>query len=287
MLRHQIDHRPAVPIVPVPSPALQRVRAAGRLSFRATAGVTHVADLYQEGACRLRLPRIAPGEPPEAITINTAGGLTGGDRVDLSVALDDGAAAVVTSQACEKIYRAAADEARIRTSITLAPGSHLDWLAQPMIVFNRARVRRTLSVEMADDAAFLGVESVILGRTAMGETVSHGAVHEAWRIRRGGRLIYADAFRAEGNVADILSAPATGLGARATGTIVHCAPEAEAALPRAREIVGDLRSEAAASAWNGLLMVRLVSHDGQALLTDLSRFFTAYRGRPMPRTWLC
>ena len=100
-------------------------------------------------------------------------------------------------------------------------------------------------------------------------------------------MVFADAFRADGDIAHVLSAPATGQGARAAATIVHCAPEAEAALPHARAVVGDLRCEAAASAWNGLLMVRLISRDGQVLLADLMRFLTAYRGRPMPRTWLC
>ena len=75
-------------------------------------GRTRIGRLYQEGAAKIRMPRTS-ADPLEAVLINTAGGLTGGDRLDWAVDVGDGASATVTTQACEKVYRAASDGAEV------------------------------------------------------------------------------------------------------------------------------------------------------------------------------
>lgn len=266
---------------------LQRVSGLGRLGVHNASGTSRITELYQDGACRLRLPRVATGMPPEIITINTAGGLTGGDHLELTVAVGRDAETIVSSQACEKIYRAADGEVRIATSISLEAASRIAWLAQPMIVFDHARVRRTLAVDMADDASFLAVDGMILGRTAMGEEVTTGHVHDGWRIRRGGKLVVADAFRVGPDIASACAHPATFRARRALATIIYCAPDAETRLAQARTINSSLAAEAVASAWNGVLLNRFLSQDGHRLIADLIQFLTEFRGRPMPRTWAC
>lgn len=266
---------------------LQRVVGVARLGVHNPGGASRIKELYQEGAFRLRLPRPALDEPPEVITINTAGGLTGGDRLDLAVNVERNAEAVVTSQACERIYRSSGGRAHIGGQIKLGPASRLAWLAQPMIVFDRSDVRRTLSVDMADDARLLAVDGLILGRTAMGEDTTSGSIHDGWRIRRGGKLVVADAFRAGPDIAPLRAKPAA-LGARrAIATIVYCAPDAERRLGEARGIISALTGDAAASAWNGCLLIRVLSDSGQTLVADLIRFLSEFRNRPVPRTWTC
>jgi urease accessory protein len=41
------------------------------------------------------------------------------------------------------------------------------------------------------------------------------------------------------------------------------------------------------SAWNGMLVARLIAPTGQALRADLMRLVEALRGEPMPRVWTC
>ena len=69
-----------------------------------------------------------------------------------------------------------------------------------MIMFDGARVRRSLSVDVAVGATLLAVEGVILGRTAMGEELRSARIRDGWRVRRAGALIYADAFVADGDL---------------------------------------------------------------------------------------
>jgi urease accessory protein len=271
-----------------PLPLLQRTTGSGRLRFGAEGGHTRLAGLYQQGAMRLRPVRgHAQGGAREVVAINTAGGLTGGDRLDLAVVLDAGAEAVVTTPACEKVYRSAGGEAAIATTLALGAGARLDWLPQPMLLFDGSATRRSLTVEMATDARLLAAEAVILGRTAMGEAVTRGRLHDGWRVKRGGRLLFADTLVFAGDAAAALATGATLAGRRAFGTLLYVAPDAEARLEAARNLLEAGRSEWGASAWSGMLVVRFAAADGQMLIDDVAAFLAAFRTAPLPRSWLC
>ena len=263
------------------TPALERTTGAGRVRISERG----VAELHQQGALRLKPTR--GGVQTEIVAINTAGGLTGGDRLDLAMRLDTNAAATFTTTACKKIYRSAGGEATVSTTIHIAPGARLDWLPQPMILFDRARIRRSLALDIAGDASLLAVEGVILGRTAMGEELRSGSVHDAWRVCRDGVLVYADAFRAEGDVRRGLAGRAAIGDARAFATALYVAPDAEARIGTVRDGLQACAGETGASAWNGLLAVRFLAADGGALIADLGRFLSAFRGAPLPRSWSC
>jgi urease accessory protein len=140
---------------------------------------------------------------------------------------------------------------------------------------------------MASDARLLAVEGVILGRTAMAEEMRSGAIHDGWRIRRGGRLVYADSFQALGDVRGGLATRATLGGARAFATVVVVAPDVERRTDAARDALGSCTSETGASAWNGILVIRFLAPEGQSLVADLGTFLSAFRAAPLPRSWLC
>ena len=266
---------------------LPRTEGSVRLSFVRRGNDTALETLHQAGAMRARFPRPADGAAPEAVLLNTAGGLTGGDRIAVDVALAAGAAATVTSAAAEKIYRARDDEAAIRVRIALGPGARLGWLPQPTILFDQARLDRATEVELAGDASFLGVEMLIFGRAAMGEDVHHGAARDRWRVRRDGALVFADALRADGAIAGILDRKATLDGARASAMLLYAAPDAAARLDEVRTLLQGGASVAGASAWNGLLAVRALARDGRTLQRDMAAVLVALSGRPLPRVWQC
>jgi urease accessory protein len=219
------------------------------------------------------------------VLINTGGGMTGGDRMSLDVAVRAGADAVVTTQAAEKIYRSDGPDTEIAASLDLQPGSRLAWLPQEQILFDGARLRRTLAVAMPGDAALTLVESVVFGRQAMGESVHAGAFRDRWRIRRDGRLVFAEDVHLDGAVTATLSRRAVANGARALATFLHIAPDAERQLEAAREALAGAASECGATAFDGMLLARFLGTDPQALRVDLARFIEAFRGAPMPRSW--
>jgi len=262
------------------SPPLPRSFGAVDLEFRETDGVTRAFRMYQAGVMRARFPNVSG--PPEAVLINTAGGLTGGDCITVGVETGKGARAIVTSQAHEKVYKSSGGTVSMIASLRLGTGASLEWLPQPTILFDRARLTRETHVEMAGDSEFLGVEAVIFGRTAMGETMRSGALSDYWSIRRDGRLVHADRFLLEGGVSGALARMPVLAGNAAVATIRHAAASAAAKLGVVREALAD---DGAASAWNGLLLARIVTRDGYGLGAALARVLTVLRGRPLPPVW--
>jgi urease accessory protein len=243
--------------------------------------------LRQAGAARVRFPKPIEGAPPEAVLLNTAGGLTGGDRIGLRVTLAAGAAATVTTAAAEKIYRSLDGDAAIRVTLGLAVGARLAWLPQPTILFDNARLDRRTQVELTGDSSFLAVEMLIFGRTAMGEDVHRGACRDAWRVRRDGALVFADTFRLDGGVAEALDRRAILGGARAVAMLLYAAPDAPSRLEGVRARLQNASSRAGASTWNGLLVVRAMARDGRMLQQDVAALIEWLSGRPLPRVWQC
>lgn len=262
----------------------QRNEGVVDLAFARRGEGSYARRIAQRGSMKVRFPNVAAAAPPEAVLVNISGGLTGGDRCSIGVALDDGAAATVTTQACEKIYRSPADDALVDVALDLKPGAALDWLPQPAILFDRSRLKRRTAVTMAADARLLAVEAVIFGRTAMGEDLRNGSLRDDWSIRRAGKLIHDDRFRAEGEVAALLDRPSVLGGARAMATLRYAAPDGAVRLDEMRGILASMTCNAAASAWNGMLLVRLIAPDGYTLTNTLVGLLHAFRGGA-PRAW--
>ncbi|GBU18200.1 MULTISPECIES: urease accessory protein UreD [Methylobacterium] len=271
-----------------PSLAPQRQRSCGTVALQAgpagDGGPTRVRDLAESGPSRIRFPKV--GGALEGILVNTAGGIACGDAFSVAARLDPGADLVLTTVAAEKVYCSDGPVSVVHNAFTVGGGAHLDWLPQETILFDRSRLHRRLEADLADDASLLLCEIVAFGRAARGETLREALFEDVWRVRRGGRLVYADTVRLDGDVAALLARPAIGGGAGAMGTILDLSPGAEARIEEARALLdGAGGVEAGASAWNGHLAVRLLGPEIGALRRLAARFLEAYRRAPMPRVW--
>src|SRR5713226_8364603 len=188
-------------------------RAVGSvcLAVAATPFGTRRTTTREEGSLRVRFPKACAGAP-EAVLVNTAGGIAGGDRFAVDLGLDAGAQLTVTTAAAEKIYRSLGPDACLDVCATLKDGAELTWLPQETILFDRARLARTITISLAPTAKLLLAETVLFGRAAMGETVREGGFADRWRVRRDGRLIFAENFRLDGAVSDRLNEAAVAVG---------------------------------------------------------------------------
>jgi len=264
-------------------PRLERTEGAARIAFKLTGGATALDRLHQSGAMKVRFPHRPAENPLEAVLINTAGGLTGGDRMSVDIRLDAECRAVATTQACEKIYRSAGGNAEINSSLSLGAGARLDWLPQETILFDGARLSRRLDADLETGATLLLVEALLFGRAARGERVRSGLFADRWRIRREGRLVFADDLRLDWAIPDLLGRPAVLADAGATATLLLVTEEPERHLDAARDIVGDLGG---VSAWDGKLAARVAAPDGLSLRRVLIPLIATLRdGAPLPKLW--
>jgi urease accessory protein len=239
--------------------------------------------VFETGGLRIRFPRV--GGPVQGVLLNSAGGIAGGDRQDVTITLGEGAEATVTSQSAEKIYRADGVDAHITNRLEVAAHATLSWLPQETILFDQAQLVRSLEATVHPSATLTVCESVVFGRIARGERVVSGCLRDRWRIRCEGRLILAEDVRLDGAIAAKLARPGLGGGCVATATLAHIGPDAKRHLGAVRAALAAVPHEAGASAWNGMLLVRLASPDPQSLRVTLAVIMAVVTNKTLPRVW--
>lgn len=262
-------------------PIPPRARGALRLLAKRRGDETVIGDLRQEGSLKALFPKVR-GNALDAVFLNTAGGLTGGDRMTIAAEVAADAHLVMSSQAAERGYRAQPDEvAQVDLRLRAAAGGRIDWLPQETILFDQAAISRRMHVELTGDASALLVEPVILGRRAMGETVRQVFFQDQWRVWRDGRLVFADAVRLAGDAAALMAGNAVGQGASAMATILLAGPSA----PERAARISLQGSSGASLIADDLLLVRLLAEDGFALRAQMIPVITALADVPVPRVW--
>ncbi|WP_207476264.1 urease accessory protein UreD [Arenibaculum pallidiluteum] len=279
--------------VSVPAPARLRVHGTAEVAFRHADGASRLAHLYQHDPLKVLFPTVPAGEPPWAVLVTTSGGMVGGDRLDVRAEVRDGAEALVTTQAAEKVYRSAEPDCLMEVALAAGPGGALEWLPQETILFDQARLRRTTRADLSGDARLMAGEMLVFGRTAMGERFRRGLARDAWEIRRDGRLVWADAQHLDGGCAAVLDDPACYGGAVATGTILCVGPGAAGLLDRARDLLDAPPDgvRAAAGIVEDILLVRWLGREARAMRGAYGAFWAgmreAFLGRParLPRLW--
>lgn len=253
---------------------------------------TRITDLYERSPIRILFPKIG-GAVEEAVLINTAGGIAGGDRLDYDVTAVIDASIAVTTQAAEKIYRALAEPSRIETKLRSFDSAKLAWLPQETIIFNSARLRRKMEVEISGSAELLALEWLVLGRAARGEQMTSGFITDSWRVKRDGRLIWADTLRITDDVFSQLHKNALISNCTALGTLVCVGPDFETRLDLLREIVGGLSCRCDITSVRGALIARFAAKASldvrnalRGFLQHVSREFSPGPFR-VPKMWSC
>jgi urease accessory protein len=265
----------------ISSSQMQRARGEGRVVASVRNEQTEIADLFQEGCAKIRLPH-THSDALQAVLMNTAGGLTGGDHIQWSATAGAGAKLVLTTPACERVYRSLGTDAVVENRLTAAEGAHIDWLPQETILFEGSRLNRRLDVNLAESATLTAVEAVLLGREAMGEAARGARLRDNWRIRRNGRLIHAEAttLSADARERDGLSLLD---GALAFATVLHISPNVERRLEAVRAV---LPATGGASVIGERLTVRLIAESGLALRRSLSPIIALLSAAgSIPRLW--
>ena len=264
--------------------AANRARGVVKFGVRLVDSITRRGDLHESGSLRVRFP--APeGEGLSAVFVNTAGGVAGGDRFDIEIEAGDGTSLTLTTAAAEKIYRATGKAAELNIGLKVATGAELSWLPQETILFDRARMSRRIDIELAEAASLLVCEIVVFGRAAMGERMRHGELVDRWRVRRAGKLVFAETVRLEGDIGEKLARPAIAKGGVAIGTAL-IVPGDEALVARIREVSTHFRGEVGISAWNGFAMARFCAQDAARLRADMIAVLGRASRVPLPRLWL-
>jgi len=272
---------------------LQRADGFGRIVLSGSENGTRIEDVFERSPIRIMFPRTEHRRVEEAVIINTGGGVAGGDRLECSVAALSGASIAVTSQAAEKVYRALHEPARVVTRLKAWESAKLAWLPHETIVFNGARFQRTTEIELFSGAELLALEWLVLGRAAHGEVVVGGSITESWRVKKDGRLIWADTFRITDEIFPHLKRKALLSNCNAIATLICFGTYLDKRLDFLREIIPSLGCNCAATLVSGLIVVRFAAKESSdlklVLRSLLERFGPELGSGPfrVPKMWSC
>lgn len=268
--------------LPTHMPAQPRAIGSVRLSTKSHAGRSVLDGLYQKGAAKAVFPRANVGLT--AVLLNTSGGVTGGDRFSYEATAGAGTHLTLTTQACERAYRAQAGETgRVSTTLRVADGASLWWLPQETLAFDGCALERRLACDLTGTGRALIVEPMCLGRLAMGEAQVQGQISDRISITRDGAPLVEDAWRLSGDMTAQMAKGAAGGGATAMASLTYVAPDAEARL-------GPVRAHLPATGGASLLaedvlVLRLLAPSGYALRTSLLPILDQLTGGEMPLCW--
>jgi urease accessory protein len=238
--------------------------------------------------------------------LHTAGGLVGGDRLELAVRSRQQARALLTSVAAQKVYgsvgrfrsqpggRWASQELRF----TLEEESWLEWMPQELVLYGGALLEQRLTVQLAEGAGFLASDVVRLGRSAAGEDLGEGCWRSRLEIRRkvgtGDRWELADAISLDGAT---LQGEHGMAGQPVFGSLVWVAPcslgsaACGAVLEQARRSREDLAGTMTCGPLACGLIARYRGDSSQAARFWFTRIWAAirqaggYPSPPIPRVW--
>jgi urease accessory protein len=272
---------------------LQRADGCGRIVLSASENGTRIEDVFERSPIRIMFPRTEHRAVQEAVLINTAGGIAGGDQLEWSVTALPQASIAVTSQAAEKVYRALYEPAHVVTRLRVEESAKLAWLPQETIVFNWARLHRTTEIYLSSGAELLALEWLMLGRTAHGEVVVGGNISDSWRVKKDDRLIWADSFRITDEIFSQVTRKALLANCRAVATLIYFGPYLEKRLDFLREIIPSLGCNCAATLVGGLIVVRFATQESfdlkLALRSFLQQFGPELGSGPfqVPKIWAC
>jgi urease accessory protein len=272
---------------------LQRAEGSGRIILSGSEKGTRIVDVFQHSPIRIMFPRACGDAIEEAVLINTAGGIAGGDRLKYGVTALTNASITVTSQAAEKVYRALSEPARITTKLKVFEAAKLAWLPQETIVFNSGRLNRGTEIELSSGAELLALEWLVLGRAAHGEEMTGGHIADTWRVKKDGLLIWADTFRVTDEMFPHLHRKALLSNCKAVGTLIYFGPYLDIRLEFVRNTTTSLGCHCAATSVGGLIIVRFATEVSSDLRHALRSFLQQFNRQlgpgpfRVPKMWSC
>lgn len=264
-----------------PVPLHQRSHGAAHVGLLPGPAGARLDRLHQAGSAKAFVHPGASG--PEVVFLNTSGGLAGGDTLAYRLDLAAGCRATATTQTAERAYRSIDSAAHVTVSHTVGVGAHLDWLPQETILYDRSHLNRETVIELAQDASCLMLEAIVLGRAAMGETLTEVVLRDTRRIMRAGRPVLIEPLQI--GTEALTAGPAVLGDARAFATLALVVQGAEDAVGRARAELTEGGVTGGVSGFDGKLMIRLMAGDGWPLKRQIMRLVSVLRPGPLPRVW--
>lgn len=138
-------------------------------------GARTVAHDRHHGPLRV-LQSLYPESPAVChhVLVHPPGGIVGGDRLELDLALGEGTHALLSTPGATRFYRSAGATAQQSVHARLDDGARLEWLPLETLCHRGALAENRLRFELAGGAETIGWDVLALGLPASGEVFDRG-----------------------------------------------------------------------------------------------------------------
>lgn len=196
------------------------VRAHGRTvlaaqSFRAP---FHLSKPYWEADARTLVVQV----------VNPTAGILSGDRLESDIAVERGAALLVTTPSASRVFRMRDGSAASAQRFTVADGAWLEVLPEPLVPHRGSTFRQQTEVAVAPGGSLFYVDQLMPGRVAHGEAWSWDRLTLAIDVRLDGELVLRERFDQSGTALRDLAALAGSGPAACFANVVFITPEPSA-----------------------------------------------------------
>ena len=247
-----------------------------------------LCDLYQSGSAKLILPKNHQ-QIPEAVLINTAGGIADGDILHYNISLHDKCSLTVTSQTAERVYGAVNEKpANMTINLLLGEDCLLQWLPQEMILFNQSRIKRYLNIAMHPTSRLIMCESVIFGRHLMNERVKNCFFMDNWKINMDNQPKHYECVHINDNIDEILNAKAGLNHHQCYMTLLYIGADLEKFITPLDNFYSKTPQDTLKlgySYWQNKLIIRILANDGFILKTKLTQILHDILAIETPKSW--
>ncbi len=241
-----------------------------------TGGQEQKLEYFHQSPLRVFVPYSHAVSNPEIVLGNIGGGIVAGDEFIVNVGLDSRTALTVATQAAEKVYRSSGPVAKVMIGMEVGSTARLKWIPQETILFDGIRLRRRISLNIQQGGSALAGEILYFGRSAKGELITHGLVHEEWRVRYAGKLLWADNLHLADDIVSQMNSAVGFNGSNALASLVYVSENAPAMLEFARSQLSSAECRAGATLLGKAMIVRWLGRDPAALRRSYVDFIVAF-----------
>jgi urease accessory protein len=209
--------------------ALADVGRCGKLElvFSLRGGQTVLRDSYCEVPFKITRPlSVANDGRAHVMLMHCTAGLFGGDHIEMSVHVEQGARVRLTQQSATRVHPSEGRTAVQTSRIHIETGGELALLLEPVIPFAGSRLAQKTSLEVETGARLLYWEGLMAGRVGRGELWEFEDLSLETRLASEGRLLFLDRFRLQPSLSHPMTTWGIGSGTY-TGTGLYVGPDAD------------------------------------------------------------
>lgn len=146
--------------------------------------------------------------------VNPTAGILAGDRLESEIAVEAGAALLVTTPSASRLFHMRDGVAECRQHFSVAANAWLEVMPEPLVPHRASRYRQVTTVEVEPGGELFFVDQLMPGRVGHGEAWVWDRLQLELTVRVGGELALRERFDQSGEELRQLAALA-GSGAKA------------------------------------------------------------------------